>query len=221
MIRPVRVERLRAGAVAACLVLAAGCSSDSGNGSNQAATDGETTDQVVQDEAASSGTESGVDDATDAGSSELLAQADVCDLINPVALEVAAAFGAGFEVVGVHGTSGGCYLDLVATADSFVPTRTEANLLVERASAIVGTDVAAHAESYEVQGDPRPAPSVSDDAMVLPDGDSRAIVLFSAGGRVWSVRSEVVVPDAVDDVGGVDDPTVASAAVVLAGLLAS
>jgi len=189
MIRPVRVERLRAGAVAACLVLAAGCSSDSGNGNTQFAGDRESSDQVSQNEAASE-----ADDATDTGASGLLAQAAVCDLLDPASLEVAAAFGEGFEVVGVHGTSGGCYLDLVATADSFVPTRTEANLLVERASAIVGTDVAAHAESYEVQGDPRPAPSVSDDAMVLPDGDSRAIVLFSAGGRVWSVRSEVVVP---------------------------
>ena len=219
-IRPVRVERLRAGAVAACLVLAAGCSSDSGNGSNQTAADRELTDQVVQNDDSSSGTGSETDDATNTGASGLLAQAAVCDLLEPASLEVAAAFGEGFEVVGVHGTSGGCYLDLVAT-DSFAPTRTEANLLVERASAIVGTDVAAHAESYEVQGDPRPAPSVSDDAVLLSDGDSRAVVLFSAGGRVWSLRSEVGVPDSSADVGGVDDPTVAAAEALLTALLDS
>lgn len=207
-IRPGRVGRLCAGAVAACLVLAAGCSSDSGNGNSQPAADREPTDQVVQNEA---------DDATNGGASELLTQAKVCDLVDPVALEVAAAFGAGFELIETRGTGGSCYLDLVASANSFVPAGTEATLLVEREAAIVGDDVATHAESYEVQGEPRPAPSVSDDAMVLPDGDSRATVLFSAGGRVWAVHGEVMAPDP----GGVDDPTAASAAVVLAGLLAS
>ena len=223
MIRPVRVGRLRAGAVVACLILATGCSSDSGNGSNQTATDREPTGQVVQNDASSAGTESGDDDATAAaaGASELLTQAAVCDLLDPVSLEVAAAFGEGFEVVTVHGTSGGCYLDLVAAAGDFLPARTEANLLVERAPAIVGDDVGAHAESYEVQGDPRPAPSVSDDAVVLSDGDSRAIVLFSAGGRVWSLRSEVGVPDWSADVGGVDDPTVAAAEALLTALVDS
>lgn len=222
-IRPIRGGRLRAGAVAACLVLAAGCSSDSGNGNNQPAADREQTDQVIQDEDAASGTGtdtgSGADDAANAGASDLLAQAEVCDLVDPVALEVAAAFGAGFELLEIRGTGGRCDLDLVATANSFVPAGTEANIHVLREAAILGDDVAAHASSYEVQyqGEPQPAPSVSDDAIVLPDGDSRAIVLFSAGGRVWSVRSEVM----AHDVGGVDDTTAASAAVVLAGLLAS
>lgn len=229
-IRPLRVERLRAGAVAACLVLAAGCSSDSGNGSDQATADREPTDQVVENDAASSdtgtdtGTDtgSGADDATDAAARELLAQAEVCDLVDPMALDVAAAFGAGFELVEIRGTDGRCQLDLVATADSVVPAGTEANLYVLREPAVLGDDVAAHARSYEVQfqGESRPAPSVSDDAVVLTDGDSRAIVLFSAGGRVWSVRSEVMAHD-VGDVGGVDDPTAASAAAVRSGLLAS
>lgn len=220
-IRPVRVERLRAGAMAACLVLAAGCSSDSGIGSDQTAAGREPTDQVVQNDASSSGNQPGADDATNAGASELLAQAEVCGLVEPVASEVAAAFDAGFEVVGVHGTSGGCYLDLVAAAGDFLPARTEANLLVERAAAIVGDDVAAQAEAHEVQGDSQPAPSVSDDAVLLSDGDSRAVVLFSAGGRVWSLRSEVGVPDSSADVGGVDGPTVAAAEALLTALLDS
>lgn len=211
------MERLRAGAVAVCLVLAAGCSSDSGNGSNETAADGEPTDQVVENETTDSDAETDTGSgAADAGTSELLTQADVCDLIDPVALEVAAAFGTGFELVEVRGTGGSCHLDLVAAADSFVPAGTEAHLLVEREAAIVGDDIAVHAGSYEVLGEPRPAPSVSDDAMVLPDGDGRATVVFSAGGRVWSVHSEVM----GTDVGGVDDPTAASAAAVRSGLLA-
>lgn len=222
-IRPIRGGRLRAGAVAACLVLAAGCSSDSGNGNNQPAADHEPTDQVIQNEDAAPGTGtdtgSGADDTTNAGARELLAQAEMCDLVDPMALEVAAAFGAGFELVEIRGTGSRCQLNLVATANSFVPAGTEVNLYVLREAAILGDDVAAHASSYEVQyhGEPQPAPSVSDDAMVLTDGDSRAIVLFSAGGRVWSVRSEVM----AHDVGGVDDPTAASAAAVRSGLLAS
>lgn len=205
-IRPCRVGRLSAGVVAICLVLAAGCSSDSTSGNNQPNTDSESTDQVIQNEEATA----------DTGDSELLAQAEVCDLVDPVALDLATAFGAGFELIEVHGASSRCQLDLVATDDSFVPSGTDADLFVLREPAVLGTDVAAHAKSYEVTGEAQSAPTVSDDAVVVHD-DNQTIVLFSAGGRLWSVRGTVMAPAS----GDVGDATVAAAAVMRAGLLAA
>lgn len=142
----------------------------------------------------------------------------VCDLIRPFADDAARAFGLGFELAPEgprrSGMSSQCHLDMKVASTGTLPEGAKATLLISRFAALHGNNVRAYADSHDGAASLRPVPSVGPDAVLITLGDGEALALFSHGGRVWGVQSNVLVPQ----VAGIDDATGAAAGVVRAGL---
>lgn len=182
-------RRFATGIVACGLLLAAACSSDSEPTTSPAAADaGGASDAADASDAGSAGG-SGPDLAESTAGAEV-ATARVCDLIAPFVDDIVAAFGTDLPLA--EGSpdgrlESGCTIDLRETEPGI--DRAAAIIDVARLPAVIA-DVATAAESNDIGGSRSEASSVGGDAQLLTDpADEMAIVVFSSGGRVWSVKA--------------------------------
>ncbi len=222
---PSFARRFAAGVVACGLLLASACSSDSEPSAEPGDADVADVSDVSDGNDASEEGSSGGSGSSDSEStaSEEVATAPVCDLITPVLDDLVEAFGTDLPMTEDSPNASlqsGCTIDLMEPFDESGGERRSVIIEVARYPALY-TDVAETVERNEFGGSSSEVDSVGGDAMIQTDGvGEAAMVFFSSGGRVWSVKatwSYVGPPDGHD----LEESITEVAGVVRAGLEAT